>query len=218
MWPYASIFCLLGVLIGLCHGAPLLYKAFSSKPRRGSFTWGFAFLWYGIMSTGGLLYHCINPIKLFYTMDVVSTACSCVSILAAYGVFFKVDDRSAKWRSFMGISYGVILGLAMQRAQVVRDLLYVGPAGLAFGGGAWFVMKAGKGGPHGWVALAWLSCSVVGALVALASIPLDPWLCTTFGANFSMLPWFFFGCDLAMVCLYQFTLLASQDRFKTKAS
>ncbi|KAI5055203.1 hypothetical protein GOP47_0030348 [Adiantum capillus-veneris] len=200
MWPAASICCLLGAILGFLYGLTLLCKALASKARNGTFIWGCAFLWYGLMSLSGLFYHCISAIRVFYLLDLISTACACVSLLAVYR---RSDDRS---RSSLLFTYGLLAFLALVGGNTIRNMLYLGPASLAFILGAYFAAKASKGG-FGQLALAFASTS---AVMAVAAIPLDSWLCFIFGSNFSMLFWFFLGCDLAIVCLFHLTLAESE--------
>eukprot|EP00250_Pteridium_aquilinum_P035735 c9876_g1_i1 orf=1-243(-) len=81
----------------------------------------------------------------------------------------------------MVVGYGMLALLALSGGDTIRNILYLVPVSLAFLVGAYFVAKTSNV-VHGWPALAWLVCASVNALIAVGSVLLDPWLCSTFGA------------------------------------
>ena len=213
-WPLGSIFCVAGIVMGLLYSFPLLSDAYRSRnPKTGSFTWGLAFMWYGLMSLGGLMFHCIlTTSHFFYLLDVVSTASCCMAIISGIGIGIAwrmnphappPDDTRLVWRACMYSVFVLVIGLSVLGAQYIRDLLYVLPSLIAVGFGFHFYLKVmfTRPGPSIRM-LVWLHCSVLAALLSLGAVIFDSWLCKTFGAEFSCLPWFFLGADIALPCLY----------------
>ncbi|KAH7404271.1 hypothetical protein KP509_15G018700 [Ceratopteris richardii] len=202
MWPAASIWCALGVIIGFSYGTLLLCKGSAWKTNNGTFIWVCAFLWYGTMSLGGLLYHCISKMRVFYLLDVISTACTCATLIAIYRIFLISNYQGIKLKSSLFLTYIIISCLAIYGGDRVMNILYLGPASLAFILGSHFALEKGSQSTQGRLALIGASLS---AVTAIAAVPLDAWFCYHFGSNFSMLFWFFAGSDLAMVFLFHYT-------------
>lgn len=213
-WPAVAAASFCGCLLGFLSGGHMLRRVVTrSRRERGFFSWGFAFLWYGIMCLGGLFHHCISPSPFFYKMDIIGTACSSISIVAGS---ILADDTSDTTRILLLAIYGFVILSAVSGSQAMREALYLGPIFFSIVPGAWFLWKVNTEAAAAarqtseavrkriWK---WSAVAVAGALMAVGGVVGDKWLCPLFGSNFSLLFWAFLGCNIAVFAFFPIVLL-----------
>nr|ABK23543.1 unknown [Picea sitchensis] len=189
-----------------------------SRRERGFFSWGFAFLWYGVMCLGGLFHHCIGPSPFFYKMDIIGTGCFSISIIPGS---ILVNDTSKAARILLLAIYGGVIFSAVFGSQAVLEVLYLVPMVLAAVAGVWFLWRVNTEASVRQTSEAtrkrirkWSAVVAVGALMAGGGILGDKWMCLLFGANFSMLFWAFLGCNVALFAFFPIVLLHAAQQGK----
>lgn len=200
--------CLLGCLLGFAWGLRLLAK-FKATPKdaRTDFAFGCAYVLFGLMNVGALIYHCstaTGALRTFaYVLDTGSTGASSVCIFIAFMSRYRLDDRARGVRravmATIVLAYTVgALGLIVKGTTLACEFIYLVPTIMLI-----FVpiLELQRPHPGQWYGLIASWC--LGACVlALLS---EPYLCQYFGPHFSTPFWGFLACDLGMIILMGMT-------------
>ncbi|XP_073395091.1 uncharacterized protein [Physcomitrium patens] len=216
-WPVCAILISSGFLTSLLTGTPMLIRALreGARARQGLFAWSCAMLWYGCMCLGGLFFHCLHIRKIPHMMDVSGTGLSSLFVIAGFAAFKGIlDDRTTKQRLTLLISSLLFVIVGSFSPRWLQEQLYVVPSLIAAGTGIVFIQKSPAKSPGPELsseqrashkaALRWLNAAGLAVVVGLAAISLDKYLCVYLGTEFTMLFWFFLGCNAAIFFVVQF--------------
>lgn len=216
-WPTVAVACVCGYALGLLSGGHMLRRTMTrSRREKGFFSWGFTFLWYGVMCLGGLFHHCISPSPFFYKTNIIGTACFSLSIVPGS---IPANDTSNAARLLLLAIYGGVVFSAVTGSQAVLEVLYLGPMVLGAVAGAWFLWRVNTEAAARQTSEAarrriwkWSTVAVMGTLIAIGGIVGDKWLCVLFGSNFSMMFWAFLGCNIALFAFFPIVLLLAPPK------
>lgn len=218
-WPTVAVACCCGYVLGLLSGGHMLRRAMTrSRREKGFFSWGFTFLWYGVMCLGGLFHHCIRPSPFFYKTDIIGTACFSLSIIPAS---IPANDTSNAARLLLLVIYGGVVFSAVTGPQAVLEVLYTVPMVLGAVAGAWFLWRVNTEAAARQTSEAarkriwkWSAVAVMGTVIVVGGIVGDKWTCLLFGSNFSMLFWAFLGCNVTLFACFPIVLLHASEQLK----
>ncbi|KAG0566723.1 hypothetical protein KC19_7G083100 [Ceratodon purpureus] len=223
-WPVVAIVILTGFISSLFMGTRMFLRVQreGSSARQGLFVWSCSLLSYACMCCGGFFFHCLHIRTIPHMLDLVGTGLSSLSAIAGFAAYTgKLDDRTPAQRLRLLLCALAFIAVAFLSPPLLQEQLYIVPSLLATFAGVSIVRKSSaKIRTVGLTtrlqeahreAHRWLKISGLGVVVGLACVSLDKFLCVNLGANFSLVFWFFLGCNLAILSANKFALVAADN-------
>lgn len=223
-WPVAAVVILTGFVSSLIGGTRTLLRVLreGSQARQGLFLWSSSLLWYACMCCGGFVFHCLHVRAFAHILDLVGTGLSSLSVIAGFEAFKgRIDDRTPTQRLLLLLCALIFTAVAILSPPLLQEQLYVVPALLAALAGARFIAESSARIRRVGVATRQqeayrkaqrrLNVAALGVVMGLAVLPLDKCLCVYAGVHFSLLFWFFLGCNLAIFATHQFALVVADN-------